>query len=94
MRSISTGISCRLEDAMRNVDGRKIANLRLLLVTYRANLTRRSEETLMKALLADVGEILALADLGRKVLETYPEGKWPETSRFFKAKLSAVRLGR
>ena len=49
------------------MDGRKIADLRVLLVTYRVAPTARSEEALTRELVLVAGELLALADLGRKV---------------------------
>lgn len=60
------------------VDGRKIAELRMLLVQYRVLADEHNEDLLVKALLPDLGEILALADLGRKVRGMYPDGQWPE----------------
>ena len=60
------------------MDGRKIADLRVLLVTYRVAPTVRNEEALTRGLVAAAGELLALADLGRKVRDLYPGGEWPE----------------
>jgi hypothetical protein len=60
----------------KKVDGRKIAEIRMLLVQYRVN--PLCEDALMGLLLPNLGEILALADLGRKVRGIYPDGQWPE----------------
>ena len=64
------------------MDGRKIADLRVLLVTYLAAPTARNDEALTRELVAVAGELLALADLGRKVRDIYPGGEWPAETAY------------